>query len=406
MYRKISAQKIYPVTASPIEKGVVIVDENGKIQAIDVLENYDKTEVEFFDGVIVPGFINAHCHLELSHLNGVAQTGTGLIDFISQVIKNRNHSQEIIQAAIAREEKNMIDVGIVAVGDISNTTDTFAQKQKENLYYYTFVEYFDLFQEDNTDNVIQQYDAVYNALTETDKNKKSKVPHAPYSVSRKLFEILSRHAELDSVSKIPNQVRNDITVSIHNQETPPENELFLTKSGDFISFYERIGFKLDAIPKLGKPSIYYALEYLQKQNRNLFVHNTLSTNADIEAAHQQLGKENVFWATCPNANLYIENALPNYRNFIESNATVCIGTDSLTSNWQLNILEEMKTVLKYQSYLNFETVLTWATINGAKALGFDDILGSIEVGKKPGLVLIEKMENGKLTINSTSKKII
>ncbi len=405
MFRKISAQKIYPITTSPIENGVIIIDENGKIQAIDILENHDKTTIEFFDGVMVPGFINAHCHLELSHLNGVAQTGTGLIDFISQVIKNRNHSQEILQEAIAREEKNMTDSGIVAVGDISNTTDTFAQKQKGNLHYYTFVEYFDLFQEENTNSIIAQYNAVYNALTETDKNKKSKVPHAPYSVSRKLFNSLSHHAELVSASKIPKQVRNDVTVSIHNQETPPENELFLSKTGEFISFYERIGCTTDAIPNLGKSAIHYALEYLEKENRNLFVHNTLTTKADIVATHQQLNKDNVFWATCPNANLYIENNLPNYKNFIETNATVCIGTDSLTSNWQLNILEEMKTILKYQSYLDFETVLNWATINGAKALGFDDILGSIEIGKIPGLVLIENMENGKLTNFSSSKKI-
>ncbi len=373
------------------------MDENGKIIAIDTLENHDKTEIEFFDGVIVPGFINAHCHLELSHLNGVAQTGTGLIDFISQVIKNRNHSPEIIQEAIEREEKNMIDSGIVAVGDISNTTDTFAQKRKENLFYYTFVEYFDLFQESNTDNILQQYNAVFNALTETSKNKKSKVPHAPYSVSRKLFNVIASEAKQSVKSK---------TISIHNQETPPENELFLNKTGDFISFYERIGFDTKDIPKLEKPSVYYALEYLQKENRNLFVHNTLSTKEDIKSAHQKIGKENVFWATCPNANLYIENSLPNYKNFLETNAQVCIGTDSLTSNWQLNILEEMKTILKYQSYLDFETVLQWATLNGAKALGFADCLGTIEIGKTPGLVLIKNMENGKLTNNSKSKKIV
>lgn len=395
--RKISAHTIYPVSSSPIENGVVIVDEKGKIIAVDVLENHDKTEIEFFDGVIVPGFINAHCHLELSHLNGVAQTGTGLIDFISQVIKNRNHSPEIIQEAIGREEKNMIDCGIVAVGDISNTTDTFAQKRKENLFYYTFVEYFDLFQESNTDNILQQYNAVFNALTETSKNKKSKVPHAPYSVSRKLFNVIASEAKQSVKSK---------TISIHNQETPPENELFLNKTGDFISFYERIGFDTKDIPKLEKPSVYYALEYLQKENRNLFVHNTLSTKEDIKSAHQKIGKENVFWATCPNANLYIENSLPNYKNFLETNAQVCIGTDSLTSNWQLSILEEMKTILKYQSYVDFETVLTWATVNGAKALGFADCLGTIEIGKTPGLVLIKNMENGKLTNNSKSKKIV
>lgn len=407
MIRKISANKIYPITSSPIENGVIMIDDNGKIIAIDVLENHDKTEVEFFDGIIVPGFINAHCHLELSHLNGVAQTGTGLIDFISQVIKNRNHSQEIIQNAIIREEKNMIASGIVAVGDISNTTDTFSQKQKQNLHYYTFVEYFDLFQEANTENVIQQYDAVFNLLTETDKNKKSKVPHANYSVSRKLFNVIANEAKQSVKSKDCFVPRNDAkTISIHNQETSPENELFLTKTGDFIAFYYRIGCKTDDIPTIKKSAIHYSLEYLNKENRNLFVHNTLTTTQDIEAAHQQLNKENVFWATCPNANLYIENNLPNYKNFTETNATVCIGTDSLTSNWQLNILEEMKTILKYQSYLDFETILKWATLNGAKALGFANTLGSLEIGKTPGLVLVENMENGKLTNSSTSKKII
>ena len=393
MFRKISADKIYPIVSSPIENGVVIVDESGKIISIDSIYNHDKSEVEFFDGVIVPGFINAHCHLELSHLKGIAQTGTGLIDFISQVIKNRNHSQEIIQQAIQSEEKNMIDSGIVAVGDISNTTDTFAQKQKENLHYYTFVEYFDLFQEENTKNVIGQYDVVFDQLTETSKNKKSKVPHAPYSVSIQLFEML-RFAQQGK------------TISIHNQETPPENELFQTRTGDFIGFYERIGFDTKYIPYTNNSAIHYSLDYLEKQNKNLFVHNTLTTKEDIFFTFDVLNKEDVFWATCPNANLYIENRLPNYRNFLETNAQVCIGTDSLTSNWQLNILEEMKTILKFSSYLDFETVLKWATINGAKALGFDKELGSIEIGKTPGLVLIENMENGNLTSNSRSKKII
>lgn len=397
MIRKISASTIFSVSTSPLENSVVIVDENGKIFAIDKIENHNKSEIEFLDGVIVPGFINAHCHLELSHLKGIAQTGTGLIDFISQVIKNRNHSQEIIQDAIACEEKNMIDSGIVAVGDISNTTDTFSQKQNENVHYYTFVEYFDLFQEENMNNILQQYDAVFNTFTESIKNKKSKVPHAPYSVSRKLFDVIANERK---------QSHDIKTISIHNQETPPEDELFQHKKGDFISFYERIGCKTEAIPKTGKSSIHYALEYLNRANRNLFVHNTQTKKEDIESAIQKLGNKNVFWCTCPNANLYIENNLPNYKNFIETNATVCIGTDSLTSNWQLNILEEMKTILKYQSYLDFETVLKWATLNGAKALGFENNLGTIEIGKTPGLVLIQNMENGKLTDKSKSCKII
>jgi cytosine/adenosine deaminase-related metal-dependent hydrolase len=65
-----------------------------------------------------------------------------------------------------------------------------------------------------------------------------------------------------------------------------------------------------------------------------------------------------------------------------------IGTDSLTSNWQLSILEEMKTISKYQSYIPFDTLLQWATLNGARALGMEQELGSIEAGKKPGLLLL------------------
>ncbi len=393
MFRKISADKIYPVTAAPIENGVVVVDSAGKIVSLDRAEQHDAAELEKYSGVIVPGFINAHCHLELSHLKGVAQTGTGLIDFISQVISNRNHAQEIIRDAIAREAQYMLENGIVAVGDISNTADTFLQKQQEQLHYYTFVEYFDMFQTDRTAATMAQYDAVFHQLQETTKNKISRVPHAPYSVSRGLFQQLC-------------DTQQGKTISIHNQETPPENELFQHKTGDFISFYERIGCATKDIPALHTTSIHYALEYLNSKNRTLFVHNTLTQKQDIAAAHDTLGKEQVFWATCPNANLYIENNLPYYRHFLDMEATVCIGTDSLTSNWQLNILDEIKTILKYQSYLDFETVLAWATINGAKALGFDATLGSIEAGKLPGLVLIDNMENGKLTYASGSKRII
>jgi cytosine/adenosine deaminase-related metal-dependent hydrolase len=392
MYRKISADIIYPVASKPIENGVIVVDDNGRIKDISVRGDHDEVELQIFKGAIVPGFINTHCHLELSHMLGKCPAGVGLIPFISHVIKERSASQEIIKEAIAKAENEMIDSGIVAVGDISNTTDSFAQKEKGNLYYYTFVEYFDLFQEGNTEKEIEKYNAVYDALNETPKNKKSKVPHAPYSVSRKLFKYLAEH-------------ENAGTISIHNQETLPENELFLSGKGDFISFYNRLNFDTSSIPAINNTAIYYALDHLMPTRNNLFVHNTLTTVAEIEAANQKLGNTSVFWATCPNANLYIENRLPSYQAFTATDAQLTIGTDSLTSNWQLNILEEMKTILKYQSYLDFETVLNWATLNGAKALGFENDLGSIEVGKSPGLVLIENMQDGKLTSSSVSKKI-
>jgi cytosine/adenosine deaminase-related metal-dependent hydrolase len=104
--------------------------------------------------------------------------------------------------------------------------------------------------------------------------------------------------------------------------------------------------------------------------------------------------------------LYIENRLPNYQHFLDTNAKVTIGTDSLTSNWQLSILEEMKTIARFQSYVPFTTLLRWATLNGAEALGFDDVLGSIEVGKRPGLLLLNLGEDEQLVQETRVQRIV
>ena len=305
-------------------------------------------------------------------MKGKVPTGTGLIAFITDVVTKRGVTPEEIADAIISAQQEMIDGGIVAVGDISNTTDTFAQKSKGNLRYYNFIEYFDLLQEENAAATMEQYDAVYDALVLNGGSKKAKVPHAPYSMSRKLFS-----------SIYPSDGAQQ-TISIHNQEMHPENELFLTKTGGMVDFLKGFGLSLDGFEPIGKTSIHYALPQMNPNHRTLLVHNTTCTAEDIAYAHAW--SDNVYWATCPNANLYIENSLPNYKLFQDAGARMTIGTDSLTSNWQLSIIEEMKAILKYASYVSLEEVLTWATINGARALGFEDELGSIEVGKKCGLV--------------------
>lgn len=391
--RKIAADLILPISLKPIRNGVVIVDDNGKILKLDDRRNYDDLELEIYNGVIVPGFVNAHCHLELSHMKGKIDTGKGLIPFITDVVTKRAASEAEILAAIAKAEAEMIKNGIVAVGDISNVTDSFAQKAKGNLRYYTFVEFFDFLQDENTATEFEKFKTIYDALEVATGSKKSLVPHAPYSVSKTLFKMLNDANE------------DGVTVSIHNQELKAENDLFETKTGDFIKFYNSFGISLDDFEATAKPSIHYALENMNPNHKTLFVHNTKSTIEDIQAA-QRWGGENVYWVTCPNANLYIENSLPDYRHFIDTNVNVAIGTDSLTSNWQLSILDEIKAIAKFQSYIPLEMLLRWATLNGAEALGFEDTLGSIEVGKTPGLNLLDVGKDFKLTEKTTVTKLI
>ncbi|HMP13608.1 MAG TPA: amidohydrolase family protein [Saprospiraceae bacterium] len=390
--KKFSADIVFPVSAAPIREGVVITDDQGTILQIDSRTEHDLATVDIRRGVIVPGFVNTHCHLELSHMKGKADTGTGLLPFLKTVVNFRDIPMEEILDAIERADQEMYEAGIVAVGDISNKADTAAQKDRSKIRYYTFVEMFDFLQDSWTEKSFNDYRTVYEQQSTAHGNRKSVVPHAPYTVTAGLFR---RIRELNA---------DEATVSIHNQETPHEDAFFLNKTGDFLEFYKTFGFPIEHFQPTGQTSIHYALAHLNPRNRNLFVHNTMTTASDIQAA--QAWSDRVYWATCANANLYIENRLPLYQHFIENNARLTIGTDSLTSNWQLSVLEEMKTIARYQSYVPFETLLRWATLNGAEALDFEADLGSIEVGKRPGLNLLHLDTDLKLKADTQVQRLI
>ncbi|HMX41491.1 MAG TPA: amidohydrolase family protein, partial [Saprospiraceae bacterium] len=378
--RKITADWVCPVSSEPLPEAVVILDDAGRIQAIEPRHQHDPASLDSYTGILIPGFVNAHCHLELSHMKGLVDSGTGLIPFITGVVTRRDAAAEIIAESIRQAEEEMLRGGIVAVGDISNTADTFAAKAAGRLRYHTFVEMFDFLQDREADKTMGKGLEVYERLALAPGSAKSLAPHAPYSVSGRLFQrIRDFHAAGQAV-----------TVSIHNQETPPENELFERGTGGFVEFYGRFGISLEQFQATGQGSIFYAMRHLDPACRTLFVHNTLSTQAEIEAA--QRWSSRVYWASCPNANLYIENRLPDYRRFLETGARVALGTDSLTSNWQLSILEEMKTIARYQRYVPFADMLRWATLHGAEALGFEKTLGSLEPGKQPGLLLLRGVD--------------
>lgn len=365
----ITADWIYPISSPRMRHGVVVL-EGDRIKEITSRQHVPADQLEYHKGIIIPGLINTHCHLELSHLKAKAPTGAGLLPFISHVVKFRNEAQADIDSAIIAADAEMWNNGIQAVGDICNKADTFPVKRSSKIKYYSFVEMFDFLQDQQTDVLIKGYMDAYAMAPEP----RSAVPHAPYSVSANLFSHINTL----------NQTKG--TISIHNQETPAEQEFFMEGTGGFLGFYKSFGLDLSHFKSTGKASIHYAMEHMDPSHRTLFVHNTLTSPADIEAA--QAWSDRVYWATCANANLYIENRLPFYQHFIHAGARMTIGTDSLTSNWQLSILEEMKTISRYQSYIHFDTLLQWATINGAMALGMEDEMGSLEAGKTPGVLVL------------------
>jgi cytosine/adenosine deaminase-related metal-dependent hydrolase len=391
----LSASTIYPVSSAPLKNGVIAMESNGTIHALMTAEeakDLDFSKVKYYEGCLIPGLINTHCHLELSHLFERIPEHTGLQAFVQQVMKFRATPDEEVLEAMKLADKQMYENGIVAVGDISNVLISKSVKAETEVLYHTFVEVLG-FNPAQASQVMKSAIQLKEAFAPL---KASVVPHAPYSVSPALFEEIKNYSE-----------RTENLISMHNQETTDENLFFEQKQGSFLKLYEFLGLDISFFRASGKTSLQTVLPQLPA-GKALLVHNTLTNESDI--AFAKANHDNLFWCLCANANLYIENRLPDVNLLKEAGLKITLGTDSLASNHQLSILAEMKTLQDSQQgtegALSFEELLRWGTLNGAEFLGIEENFGSLEPGKNPGINLVQHMEGGQLTSATTIKRLI
>jgi cytosine/adenosine deaminase-related metal-dependent hydrolase len=307
-------------------------------------------------------------------------------------MKQRDQSPEFKQECIEREESVMRFSGIVAVGDICNTVDTLSQKTSGRMSYYNFIELLGWL----PDQATGRYQAGRNLLSQFaektgDTFHLSINPHAPYSVSDILWNLM----ESDFREK---------TITIHNQESIAENDFFQAGTGDLERMYAGLNISNSHFKATGARSLSFFLKKLKTAGQILLVHNTYMNEQDLNES-LDFGNS-LFFCFCPNANRYIEDRLPDIPLFIRHKAKIVLGTDSLASNHQLNILEEIKTIKAHFPLIPTTEMLIWATSNGAKALSFDDKFGDFTIGKKPGIVLIENLKKGEITTGSSSRRVL
>jgi len=384
------ADYVFPVNADPIKNGIVTVDDLGKIISVtDLPADPDSPPPEQLSGIIVPGFVNSHCHLELSHMGGKVPTNIGLVNFIKDVLKHRGADMKVITDAAEKADNDMYENGIVAVGDISNTNTTIDIKAKSKIHYHTFVEILGFLPH----NAEELFNKGLELLQEFKPQSCSITPHAPYSVSKELFRLIKRYCD-----------EHDNLLSIHNQECEDENKFFRYKLGSFNDLYEYFGMDISHFKPQARNSIQSMVPLLSNKQDILLVHNTCTNLKDIYFLKRF--DRSITWCFCPNANIYIENRLPKINLFVDQGFDLTLGTDSMASNHGLSILGEMQTIQNKFKAISTARLVEWATINGARFLGIDKEKGTLEPGKTPGLNLITGMDDLKLTPESKVKRLI
>jgi cytosine/adenosine deaminase-related metal-dependent hydrolase len=374
--RRFSAQLIITNSGPPLKRAVVCAEDDGTIISIEDNAGSlkESQSVEFYNGIIVPGFVNCHCHLELSHMKGAIPEGTGLSDFIMQIRNSRetNPDNDLFRAQIS--DKNMSDEGIVLCADVCNTSLTFEIKKKSLIKYYNLLEVFGI----DPDKAVRRMDdfaAVEKAADEAGLPY-SIVPHSVYSVSLPLFRLIKEKS------------KENIVTSIHFMETGAEAIFLSDHAGPLRKSYENSGLLSDNI-QTPTDHISAVLNEVTSSGNLIFVHNTF---AEPQIVRKIRKRGNTFWCLCPGSNMYIENKMPPVEMLMSEECEIVVGTDSLASNKNLSILSELKLISHHFPSVKLDELIRWATVNGARALAEDGNFGKIVKGKKPGLLLLENVD--------------
>lgn len=389
--RRISAQYVITNDRPLLRRAVVCAEDDGTISGI--LENdgllTENHSVEFYNGIIIPGFVNCHCHMELSHLKGKIPEASGLPQFIMNVRSSRDGNQSD-PAVLKKAVLKMADEGIVLCGDICNNASTFSVKKNSLVAWHSFIEVFGI-------DPAKAQKRIAEALCSAEEAVKygisySLTPHSLYSVSLPLLRLLK---ELTAGNRI---------TSVHFMESESEKTFLKDNSGPLKDSYEKSGLLTDDVmtPSGHAEGI---LEEITPSGNLILVHNTF---ADTGTIRKVLRRKNTWWCLCPGSNLYVEGRMPPVDMMISEGCELVMGTDSLASNNNLSILSEMKLISEYFPSVKLEEMIRWATLNGARALDKENTYGKIAPGMKPGLLLLENADllNMKLLPETTVTRLM
>ncbi|MBR6858786.1 MAG: amidohydrolase family protein [Bacteroidales bacterium] len=387
--KRLAAKYLYRLdTTAPVVNGFVELEDDGTVIRTGVCAD-PASEPVFYEGAIAPGFVNAHCHVELSYMKGMFRKGTGMAGFIDQINELRDTKsmeEKVRDLTVAMD--SLWEQGVVAMADISNCADSFAVKARHPMYTRTFLEVFGTEPEDC--GAVMDGVRKLKEVADGFGINAAPTPHACYTMSPELVTAVSVEG-----------LRSGF-LSFHSEETEEEEEMLKYGSGKM--WENRVKAGMSVPPVTGKSSLLYFIDRLLAghsapfDEHILLVHECCMDQEGVDAVKAVMNHP--FVAVCPLSNLFIHNALPPVDLMRRNGLKVCVGTDSLSSNDDLNIVDELYCLQRNFPEVPLGELLTWASRNGAEFLARPEF-GTLEPGKRPGLVLIDNLDaDGRLTAAS------
>ncbi len=394
----LSAPFVLPISAEPFENSAIAVEKD-KIVAVGAIEKLSEKFPEakqehFSEAVIMPGFVNAHSHLEISAMRGFLDDVEG--NFYSWLIKlTKTRAEKLDEQDIKISAKlgavEGARAGVTCFGDIGRMGKAGFEALKQTglrgvLFQETEFSPDNKTAEIDFENLREKFLEIKE--TETGLVKAGISPHAPYTVSRKLFEKITDYA-----------LAENIKITIHAAESTEEQELMINGTGFFAEIYKKFGFEWHT-PKLS------SVEYLDKigvlRAKPLLAHCVKVSDKDIELIKQSDSRI----AHCPKSNAKFGHGIAPLEKFLDKKIKIGFGSDSVASNNVCDILEEARFAALWarnlndrKRFLNAKEIIETATLGGAKSLGLENEIGTLEAGKQADLIVISLDEPAQMPVN-------
>ncbi len=372
----ILARKILPITSPDIENGALLI-KNNKIEALGtqktILRKYPKERiVDLKDRLIMPGLINLHAHLELSWLKNLIGEKPVFFEWVMTLVELRKKENAAIAAeSAAAGLRESIKTGTTCIADTSSRETSLPYLIKSGIRAMVYLEVLGM--DERHANTIMKLlqDRLKGLDTLPDRIMAGLSPHAPYSVSSKLISMLSN---LSST--------NRLSLSVHISETIDEYLYIQGKPSAIDRYMKKFGW--DALkPNRGRSSVSFLNKH-KLLNNCIAVHSVHVDKRDMAL----LKSAGASVAHCPRSNHFLNAGLAPVGEMLDAGINVGIGTDSLASNLDLNMWNEMRFAYLVNK-LPARKVIEMATINGANALGIGKVTGSLEPGKDADIIAID-----------------